>query len=290
MPPFAGASPLVQRTQSEIEKALGRALAVLPAAIVQDYRESADEARSSVDRFRSFSRWILVNLFLASGALQASIRWNGAQVFAFGVEILPWESTDWSLYGTPFQETLSLVQTTGESHGRTLNVWAVVPREAVVAAKAVMENDLLRYARNTYFHVPAMQERRLIDLTEPLLADLHAAIHGGIAGGKTVTITHFRFQDMTHYFEMSGEHVAREILHSIQDTIRHNLKKSDLMFALTPESYLVISPGAQMDVLHERFRTIYFQTHGLVLDYTLRVVSIDRQPVRLNKIWKDLGL
>lgn len=290
MPTFAGASPLVLRTHDEIEAALGRALAALPSSIVDDYRESTEEARSSVARFRSFSRWILVNLFLSSGALQASIRWNGAQVFAFGVEILPWESADWTLYGTPFQETLSLVQSGGESHGRTLNVWAVVPREALTSAKAVIENDLLRYARNTYFHVPAMQERRLIDLTEPLLADLNAAIQGGLAGGKTVTVTHFRFQDMAHYFEMSGEHVAREILHSIQATIRHNLKKSDVLFALTPESYLVISPGAQGDVLHERFRTIYFQTHGLVLDYALRVVSIDRQPVRLNRIWKELGL
>lgn len=290
MPTFAGASPLVLRTQAEIEGALGRALAALPASIVEDYRESAEEARSSVTRFRSFSRWILVNLFLSAGALQASIRWNGAQVFAFGVEILPWESSEWSLFGTPFQENLSLVQASGESHGRVLNVWAVVPRETLVSSRAVLENDLLRYARNTYFHVPAMQERRLIDLTEPLLADLSAAIQGGLAGGKTVTVTHFRFQDMTHYFEMSGEHVAREILHSIQETIRQNLKKSDLLFALTPESYLVISPGAQSDVLHERFRTIYFQTHGLVLDYTIRVVSVDRQPVRLNKIWKELGL
>ncbi|MBI3396416.1 MAG: hypothetical protein HY042_11315 [Spirochaetia bacterium] len=267
------------------------ALSLLPATIAADYQESVREALTRAGQFRSFSSYMLTNLLLRAGLLQGSLRLENRPVFAFGAEVLPWNIDDWTLFDAPYPEILQTVQhTAGDSSGHSIQITGVAPRHCGELTHRILETDVMTFARQFFLHVPAMRERRLIDLAGPVQEEVSNLIQAGLAEGRPVTLTHFRFQDMRVYFEMGGEHVARDMTRSIESTIHANLKKGDQLFSLSPASYLVVSPGATEDVITNRFRTIYFSTRSLILDYGLSVVTVDRQPVRLNQIWKKLGL
>ena len=42
--------------------------------------------------------------------------------------------------------------------------------------------------------------------------------------------------------------------------------------------------------LERRFESIYFQTGSLILDYDLNVVTADKLPVRMDELWRELGI
>ena len=145
-------------------------------------------------------------------------------------------------------------------------------------------------AARYFFFKPDIQNERRIDHVEVLQSFARQALRGYLEQGTSVAISHFRFQDLRVYFEMSGDERTRDIMHAIVSTIRSNLKQRDMLFQLSPLSYVVVSPGAEREQIERRFKTIYFQVRSLVLEYRLTVVTVDRFPLRLNELWKDLDL
>ena len=108
--------------------------------------------------------------------------------------------------------------------------------------------------------------------------------------GIPVTISHFHFQEMKIYLEVTGEQQTREFLNEINRTFQRNLKKKDTVIQISPVSYLVLSPGATTRIMTERFKHIFFMIKSLILEYKLDIYTVQQLPVEIHEIIRRLKL
>ena len=167
---------------------------------------------------------------------------------------------------------------------------AVVPTGLLETSKNLLLNEIWPLAANYFFNVPALSESPIDNFMLEVEDFCLDVLNANIPEGRPVTVTHFRFQEMEVYFEMSGEHRSRDIMRSITALIRENLKKDDSLIEISPTSYLVLSPGAHKDPIERRFESIYFHIHGLILDYDLDVICLEDMPGNMAEIWRAIRL
>lgn len=283
---FFEISPVVARYQGTVRRGIRRALGQLPGDLVGAYKDSLTEPTGTA---LSFAHWILHNQVLFAGYFQAMLILDSRSVHRQGIEILPW---DHGLYDS--QQTLpaglrSIVHSERIS-GRNLHFFGVVPSDLEAPARVILDAELLPFARTYFLHAPGLHDERTVDLVQSLEADLRRLCLPHLENAVPVTFTHFRFQDMAIYFEMSGEHRSLEILAEIRAIVEQRLKSADELIMLAPGSLVVISPGARAVQMRERFNSVYFQTRSLLLDFTMEVHTLERPPIRFAELWRALGV
>jgi len=288
---FPDISRVLTRAQTDIRRHLGRALALVPERVHDEYLESVRAVRENPALLSSSMRWFLHNYFLFTGFLQLVVHFREKPVFSRGAEILTKERAAEQfaedVRDNP-QISVTHLQHRETSRGMLLEIDGVAPAPVAEIAATIMDNEILPLARNYYFNMSDLRDPRLVDLNRAAEEPLLAVLEREIGDGRPVSLTHFRFQEMHLYFEILGEHRTREIIREIIATIRGNLKKGDYLFQLSPLSYVVLSPGARQEQIERRFESIYFQIKTLILDYDLTVATVDALPVRMYRLWEDL--
>jgi hypothetical protein len=92
------------------------------------------------------------------------------------------------------------------------------------------------------------------------------------------------------FFELLGKFRSKEIIAEIIENIRTHLKRIDAIFVLSPFSYLIVSPGADEDLIQKRFQGIYFQSSSIVMDYQISTRTIREEAWSTEDLWKELGI
>lgn len=297
---FPDISRHLARDQEVIHKSLARACALLPPRIFAEYTASLRKMREQPELLASSIRWFLHHYFLYSGFLQAIVAYDDQPVFTFGARILPWETGSAAREFPPelYQEqdgisaasAFSHLQRTEERGPRKLVLEGVVPSDIEPIAGSVLDIEVLPLARNFYFYDPGIQENRVIDYLSTVERICDEECRETVQHVEVFSLSHFRFQDMSIYFEMSGEKGGSELMDAISAVIRQNLKSSDILFQLSPFSYLALSPGADRAQIFERYQNVYFGYKSLYMDYDLEVVTLSEHPGDWNTVWEELGI
>ena len=296
---FPALSTALARSEEEIQESLLDVRERLGPERFEAYLNSLQHLHEDPPPEAWFGAWYLHQYCLFAGFLQAIVRYNGSRVaFRFGVEIAPWEMDRRAaeLYELPAALTaegpgaLMQMRHLNVLRDHRFTVRVILPARLATLGRNIIEQQILPFARNTFFYTPGLGDPRRIDHLAVLNQRALAVLNRHLERGEIVTISHFKFQDLHIYLEMQGEHRTREILRGIIEYIHGNLKKRDLLLQLTPLSYIMLSPGATQEQILERFRSIYFQIRSLVLEYQIHLATVTETPVQLNEIWKELKL
>lgn len=289
---FSAISPLLSDSAGRVRAALDEVWADLPPERQAEYRHSV-EAGPGTGPGGPYAAWRLYHYCLFAGFLQARLRFDGKTLFEFGARLAPWgdeASRGAAGPAAPAPPGLGLLRRERWRRDHWLEFEAVAPRSLADLGEALLDQELMPFAIQFCFFQSALRDQRVINQAEYLDVSARAVITESLQREKPVTLTHFRFQSLHIYFELSGEHRSREITQEIMANIHRHLKKGDALIQVTPLSYVVLSPGARREQIVERFRRIYFQIRSLVLEYEIFLATVDRFPVRLNEIWQALRL
>lgn len=292
MPVFFEISSLIKRLLPEIRSAMKETLSELPEKTALEYINSIYEYQESEFIANSVQKWLLFNYLTFSGFLQVIVYYASQPVYIRGAGILPWDITAERNFSSILNDSQKAIlkrvhRRIGDAEPY-LEIEGVVPASIAPITWAILEKEILPLLQNHYFHLPGFSDERKINLRQSTEKQCLKVIDEGLGRGKPVTLTHFKFQDMLIYFEMSGRHRTSEIINEMADIIRRNLKKNDYLIQLTPVSFLMISPGAREIQIQNRFNNIYFQVRGLILDYDLNLLTITEYPIEFAKIWETL--
>ncbi|MCB1173049.1 MAG: hypothetical protein KDK39_05775 [Leptospiraceae bacterium] len=154
----------------------------------------------------------------------------------------------------------------------------------------LLDYELLPMIQNWFLEQPQYSQQQFIDHNRILHRILQDLIVPQLGSGVPVTLSYFRFQQLTTYLEAAGEKQSGELLQELLHLFHRNLKQSDTVVQITPIHYLVVSPGATTHIMRERFKHIFFTIKSLVLEYKLEIHTIQDLPVRMNDIWKNLNI
>ncbi len=290
---FPDDSIFLSRYREKIRESLQETLAVLPDEIYLAYTRHVSRTGENPESLRSYIRWNLFHYFFQSGFLQAALIHRNRLRFTFGAEILPWSS----LVGSPYMDRhhikgmpLSLLRAEETAAGDSLLILGVVPDDLHSPIQKITRREILPLVAGYYSHLPSLEKRKRLDLVRNLEREIRECVREPLESGQPVTFTHFRFKDLTVFFEISGEHKSQEILEEVTRLIVENMKKTDHLFEIAPGSYLVISPDSRKDPIQKRLFRTFFQIHSLVLDYQIHQTTLHKPPLRLNELWKSLQL
>lgn len=173
---------------------------------------------------------------------------------------------------------------------QSLRFSGLIASEDLPQSEAQIDLELLRFASDFLFHDPSRRDPRMLDLAAGFELSCRAIIAHSLENGKPVTLAHFEFPGLAQYMELAGEARSRSLMQEIIDSIRQRLKKDDYLVQPGPGAYVTLLPGATVEQIHDRFQTIYFHIKNLVLDYRLHLTTVDRLPIELHTIWKELQL
>ncbi len=294
MPLFPAVSPVLVRSEDDIRECLRETELRLPAPLLNEYIAYLERIEDGGVKLGSFGRWYLHQYCLNGGFLQATFQYDGKAVFTFGAEIVPWESADVPLLPDSLIEegpgALTLVYRELRHRDHRLNIEVVLPAKLSKTGQNLLDHEILPFARNFFFYQPGLGDPRHIDHLDVLDQSALEILTEHVKHGRHVTVSHFKFQDLHIYLEMSGEHRTRDLMSAIIEYILSNLKYADMLVQISPLSYIVLSPGANEEQILERFKNIYFQVRSLVLEYEIHLTTVRKLPIRLPEIWRELKL
>lgn len=264
--------PALLRHRNRIHDSLQASLAGLPALSTKTF---ADELRRTEQG--SITRWLFFMTCLHAGLASMTLTDGPSIVLAYGVQL---PSKSWP-------DSFKRVERSFFLGGHHLTLAGYLPASLHDISESILD-ALVVPAENVFLNTQGLREKTLQNVFLSVERDMLPLLEGYLERGTPVTLTHFLFQDLRIYFSLSGEYRSGEIMDAIERTIRENLKKTDHIFRLSPLSYIVICPGADAEQLKHRFKGIYVQIRTLVLDYELRVHTVDRLPLQLNHVWSAL--
>lgn len=270
MPAFSvtESSAALRLHRSRLEGNWNRAMAELDEASRQRYLTSLKQERDP-------ARHLLFLFFLHCGAIQAEVYYRETVYFFMGIPVA--EDRYPHLAPIRFQQ--------GELR---CVVW--VHRESADVATAVFRREILPLIRQLLLCDTRMPGRNWIDYLQILESFLSRRALRMVRRGWPITFSHFRFQNLNHYFGLLGEAGANEMIQHIGDNIRQRLKRRDLPIILSPHSYLVLSVGATEEQIYPRFQTLYFETKSLILDYELLVRTIRTEDFSVFELFRELKI
>lgn len=280
--------------RSVVQAALTESLATLPAPLTEEILgqlESAPELEPSRGTLHRF----IADLFFQAGFLFGQIRYNDHTVFQTGApDFSRQEHTTANPMGMDLDahDLTRVLEQDFRGNGSRIEIEGVAPRKIKRLARKLLRLEILPIVSMHFHDYPVLEDRRVRNLVRPIENEIQRQMEKLEEQGKAemgIVLTHFKFQGMDRYFEFLGEFYSMDIMKTIHQTLSRNLKVGDTVLFLSSRSFLGISPGADPEAILRRFRSIYIQVSGLVLDYELlqtRVVG-EFDPV---KIWKELEI
>lgn len=290
MPLLNALSPALEHAAPKARDVVLAALEFLPEKYTRAYLNALDPQDTDERNRSSKIRWLLHYAFLYSGALQGIITVDGRNVYSFGAEFIPWSGSRLDLPVDVTADLLTTVVRKESENDLDLVLTAVFPKKIAESVSRLVEAEIIPLARHYFLYLPGLKDPQMVDLNKRIIDLCQPVAEKAAKLGQPLSITHFHFQDMSVYFEMSGERRTFEILEEIIRIIRENLKKNDFLIQLSPLSYLVFSPGARKEQILGRFRSIYFYIKSLVLEYEMHIITLESAEIDWTQVWANLRI
>ena len=265
--------PVLIRNQDAIRENLETALGTLPTDLALSFESDLKRAADG-----SLTRWLFQMICLHSGFASVTLFAGPIAIFSYGIQ------SDSRTMPPDVWTEIDLPFIVGEHRLRFYGILPIKNKQFATQAS----DSLLVHAENVFLNSHGLREKSIQNIFFHVEKELRPLLEALLEQGTPVTLTHFLFQDLRVYFSLSGEYRSGEIMDSIQKTIKENLKNTDSIFRISPLSYIVLSPGADAAQIETRFKSIYVQIKSLVLDYHLKLFTIQRMPVRFSQIWGHL--
>lgn len=233
--------------------------------------------------------------------IQAHFHYKNQAIFEFGLNLLPKEylipDTSYDAIQTiknrespDLPPGLSMIHRWFYYEDQVLDMCIITLKPLRRICANLIDYELYPIVESWYFNQPPLQQDNTLNQAAVLHRIFSDIIPPVLGTGVPVTISHFHFQELKIYLEVTGEQQSRDFFHELMKVFKKNLKQSDLVFQLTPVSYIVISPGATRRIMTDRFKHIFFMIKSLVLEYKLNIITIQKLPVVMNDIWKELNI
>lgn len=261
-------SERLRQYRPQLEENWNELLSGLPEMTRQQYRAALKQERDP-------ARQLLFLYFLYCGAIEAEIQSRGNTYFHMG---LPLDADR-----VPLLETI-------DSGPGDFQCLMRLHRGSVDAVRPIFQNEILPLARRILLYDTSIPGRNWIDYLHILESFVARRTRKLLAEGQPVTFTHFRFQNLNHYFGLLGEAGASEMIHNIELTIRSRLPEGDLSIVLSPHSYIVLSPGREHEEVYQRFQAIYFEIKSLILDYSILIHTVHDPDFSLFDVFRELKI
>jgi len=283
--------PLIQN-QKLISQAIEEALAFLDPETSRSYLLFLKSNLSESAPDKNFPGWYFFYHFFLAGFLQGVIRYNRETLYSFGATLYDWETIGNEAPHDPWlhrnQERFITVSIEEQIVGSKLSITGVIPTQVEAIGRNILHKNILPFTINYFVHRKNAANNR-IDCFSVLKHEIARTIEHTRKQGESLAMTHFHFSELHNIFEYVGYHRTEEIIQEIISTIHKYLKTDDPIFALTPTSYLALSPGANHEILAERFRGVFFTIKQIIFDYEINTVIIDREK-SFEEIWQELRL
>lgn len=261
-------SERLRKHRPRLEANWNELLSELPEVTRQQYRAALKHERDP-------ARQLLFLYFLYCGAIEAEIRSHGNTYFYMGLPL--------NADRVPLLETI-------DSGPGDFQCLMRLHRGSVDAVRPIFQNEILPLARRILLYDTGNPGRNWIDYLQILESVITRRTRRLLAKGQPVTFTHFRFQNLNHYFGLLGEAGASEMIHNIELMIRSHLHEGDLSIVLSPHSYIVLSPGREHEEVYRRFQAIYFEIKSLILDYAILVHTVHDPNFSLFDVFRILKI
>lgn len=291
---FSEISPGLIEKSDLVGSVMEQFLQNLPERLQREYRSSIRDGEAKTSLNRSGVRWILQNYFMFAGFLQGLIRLNRRPLFAFGGELLTWNDMRQADFASDISQAVQGELYRPESISRRgtmyLEITGVVPEPIRDIADNALADEIVPFAESYFFFLPTARDIRRVDILSEAENRCHEILNDFLREGISVVLTHFRFQDMRVYFEMSGEFRSLEFMNIIDSQIRGRMGPDDIIVHLSPLSSLIFSPNVSLEEARARFESLFFQIKSLIIDYDLEFAMADSLPIRLGDLWRELKM
>lgn len=261
-------SERLREYRPELEKNWNEILSQLPEITLRQYRAALQQERDP-------ARHLLFLYFLYCGAIEAEIQARGNTYFHMGLPI----GTD----RAPLLETI-------DAGPDDFHCLMRIHKQSLDVVRPIFQNEILPLARRILVYDTNTPGRNWIDYLHILDSIISRKTRKLLSEGQPVTFTHFRFQNLNHYFGLLGEAGASEMIRNIEKTIRERLQEGDMSIILSPHSYIVLSPGREREDVYRRFQDIYFEIKSLILDYSIHTHTVHDPDFSLFTIFRELKI
>ncbi|MBE7437912.1 MAG: hypothetical protein HS115_05585 [Spirochaetales bacterium] len=253
-------SPLIAANQSRIAEALAHTLRE-HAAVAEAYQKQAREMAAS-DRLKSFIEYTLYHFCLQSGFIHALLKNHSEPLFEFGVPLPD---------GAIETARISMKQSRKDIE---LSFEATVPASIESLCSAILSQELIPFISNYYLYAPSLMEDRFIDMYTETWQKIGDLLDSALQQTSVATLSHVRIQDLRPYFTASGEYSSAEMIEEIKRILERNLKQSDVLFELSPFSFVLLSPGVHKEKILERLNRLQFSVRNMPIDFRIFAVTI----------------
>jgi hypothetical protein len=280
-------SPILKKNLRTIQRGVEEAIVRLPQGDERAYVQYVTEAGERLRPETDFPIWFLFHMFLYSGFIRASVRFANHALFRFAP---PGNAEYCESISRLKQSPFCTIEHTALISGKGLEVSGLVPSSIREISNHFLMREIVPFIDGYFAHSPVIVAGKGIDLYAVFKQELESLIKSATEVNQLVTITHLKFQEMFIFFELLGKFRSKEIIAEIIENIRTHLKRIDAIFVLSPFSYLIVSPGADEDLIQKRFQGIYFQSSSIVMDYQISTRTIREEAWSTEDLWKELGI
>lgn len=253
-------SPLILSNQTRIAEALAHTFSRLPEQY-NAYRAYTEGFRNHPERLPSFIAYALYHFCLLGGFLRASLKNKGKSLFEFGIPL-------------PESALLSSIESYQSRDQVELAFVATAPREIESLCGAIVQQELIPLICNYYLHNPELIDDRNLDLAGQTERQLEDLIDSALMESGKATLCHVRLQNLHTYFEVSREHLTSEMIRELTSILERNLKQSDVIYSLSPFSYLILTAGVEKEKILERLSRLYFAVRNMPIDYKVYATTL----------------
>ena len=252
-------SPLIAANQSRIAEALAHTLRE-HATLAQEYQKRALDM--TPDRLQSFIEYTLYHFCLQSGCIHALLKNHNDPLFEFGVPV----ARD--------ARATARIKSKQARKDIELSFEATVPATIESLCSAILTQELIPFISNYYLYAPFLMEDRFIDLHTETWQKIEDLLDSALMQTSVATLSHVRIQDLRPYFTASGEYSSAEMIEEIKRILERNLKQSDVLFELSPFSFVLLSPGVQKEKILERLGRLQFSVRNMPIDFRIFAATV----------------
>ncbi len=173
---------------------------------------------------------------------------------------------------------------------KEIEINVIFPEKSTKIIEELFRKEFFPFIRKTILNHLHYIETNYFDFVGNTIQFIQKRIRPYLQKNIPVTITHFKFENLSNYLENSGNYAIFDFIMEIDKYLRSKLKKRDLLIIFSYDSYLVLSINAKKEVIFERFNNLYIEIKNIVLDYHFFIETLYSENDSLYEIFYKLDI
>ncbi len=172
----------------------------------------------------------------------------------------------------------------------SLEIYAIYPSKSEKMIGEIFAKEFFPFVRKMVLNDIISIRSNIYDYLENTIEFIEKKSRIYLEKNIPVTLTHFKFENLARYLRYLGNIGSYNFILEIDSYIRSRLKKRDILIILSYNSFLVMSIGARKEIIFERFKDVYIEIKGLVLDYHIYIESLLKPDDSVKEIIQKLNI